>query len=197
MPIMGDDERLAFRLDCGATWLNLLATRGSAFGARPVERIATPERLAEWLDRSEMTPVRPPDEDDLRQVRALRETLRTLALAVAGGEPPPPRAAADVARFLDAQPDPVRLTAAGRLLREPPPTTGAALARIVRQAVDHLTGAERQSLAVCPEHDCRGVFANPTGRRRWCPSPACASRGRVRALRERRRAEAGKDSGKD
>ncbi|MEV6627473.1 CGNR zinc finger domain-containing protein, partial [Amycolatopsis sp. NPDC051114] len=27
------------------------------------------------------------------------------------------------------------------------------------------------------------------GRRRWCPSPACASRGRVRALRERRRAE--------
>ncbi|MEU4521337.1 CGNR zinc finger domain-containing protein [Amycolatopsis sp. NPDC024027] len=32
------------------------------------------------------------------------------------------------------------------------------------------------------------MFADPAGRRRWCPSPACASRGRVRA-QERRRAE--------
>ncbi|MBT2386271.1 ABATE domain-containing protein [Streptomyces sp. ISL-11] len=187
---MTDDERLAFRLDCGATWLNLLATRGRTFGERPVERIATPERLGEWLEHSEMTPVRPPEEADARQARALRETLRPLALAVAGGERPPAGAAAELVHFLDGAPDPVRLVAADRLLRDAPATTADALARIARQAVDHLTGPERHTLAVCPEHDCRGVFANPTGRRRWCPSPACASRGRVRALRERRRAAA-------
>ncbi|WP_058043273.1 CGNR zinc finger domain-containing protein [Streptomyces roseifaciens] len=183
-----EDDRLAFRFDCGAGWLNLLATSGRHFGTHPVERMATPGRLAEWLDRSELTPARPPGAADLRQAHALRETLRPLALAVAEGQPPPAGAVGELTRFLGEERDPVRLVAADRLLREPPATTGAALARIARQAADHLTGPERQTLSVCPEHDCRGVFANPTGRRRWCPSPACASRGRVRALRERRRA---------
>ncbi|MBB5121011.1 hypothetical protein AF335_20090 [Streptomyces eurocidicus] len=183
-----DDAQQAFRFDCGATWLNLLATRGQAFGARPVERAATPERLGEWLERSELPPVRPPDGTDLRRAHELRETLRPLALATVAQEPPPAAALATLARFLDGAPDPVRLVPGDRLRREPPATTDAALARIARQAVDHLTGPDRHTLAVCPEHDCRGVFANPTGRRRWCPSPACASRGRVRALRERRRA---------
>ncbi|MFI1970747.1 hypothetical protein BLA24_09465 [Streptomyces cinnamoneus] len=189
---MKDDDKLAFRFDCGAVWLNLLATRGRSFGADPVERVATPARLAEWLERSELAPARPPTPADLERARALRETLRVLALAVVGGEAPPGEAVAALERFLNAggaDPGPVRLAAApGRLVCEPPPTTDAALVRIARQAVDHLTGVERHTLAVCPEHDCRGVFANPTGRRRWCPAPACASRGRVRALRERRRA---------
>jgi hypothetical protein len=29
-----------------------------------------------------------------------------------------------------------------------------------RRAADHLTGLERHSLKICPEHDCRGVFAD-------------------------------------
>ncbi|MBZ4320487.1 CGNR zinc finger domain-containing protein [Streptomyces huiliensis] len=183
-------EHLEFRFDLGATWLDFLATKGRTFGTRPVERVATAERLVEWFARVELTPVRPPDAADVVRVHAVRETLRLLALPVVEGGTPPAGAVAETARFLAEQPDPVRLTVTDRLLREPPADTGAALARIVRQAVGHLTGPERATLAVCPEHDCRGLFANPTGRRRWCPAPACASRGRVRALRERRRAEA-------
>ena len=184
----GSGDRLAFRLDSGATWLNLLATRGSHFGAHPVERIATPERLREWLERTELAPLRPPDETDLAQAHALREMLRPLAIAIATLEPPPAAAVAAFTAFLDAESDPIRLSGGDRLTRAAPSTARAALARIARQAADHLTGPERQHLAICPEHDCRGVFANPSGRRRWCPAPACASRGRVRALRERRRA---------
>ncbi|MEU3754654.1 ABATE domain-containing protein [Streptomyces olivoreticuli] len=184
---MKDDDRLALRFDCGATWLNLLATRGRCFGADPVERIATPERLGEWLERSELSPVRPSSAAEVREAQALRETLRALALAVVADEPPPAGAVAGLTRFLDATPDPVRLVVGERLTREPPRTAGAALGRVARQAVDHLTGPGREALAICPESDCRGVFANPGGRRRWCPSPACASRGRVRAHRERRR----------
>ncbi|MGW1077496.1 CGNR zinc finger domain-containing protein [Streptomyces sp. NPDC002537] len=185
---MKDDDRLAFRFDCGATWLNLLATRGRSFGADPVERIATAERLGEWLIRSELSPATPPDAADVRRAQEVRETLRALALTVVAGEAPPAGAVAELTAFLDGAPDPLRLVVTDRLRREAPPTTVAALARIARQAVDALTGPERDTLAVCPEADCRGVFANPTGRRRWCPSPACASRGRVRAHRERRRA---------
>ncbi|WP_028925087.1 CGNR zinc finger domain-containing protein [Pseudonocardia acaciae] len=178
-----------FRLDCGATWLNLLATKGQAFGARPVERLATVDRLREWLALTELTPAHPPGEADLRAAWRLRETLRPLAMATVTGAPPPAAEAAELSELLAAAPDPVELRAGGeRLLRRPPPTTAAALARIARQAVDQLTGPQRHDLAICPEHDCRGVFVNQGGRRRWCPSPACASRGRVRALRARRRA---------
>ncbi len=180
---------MAFRFDCGATWLNLLATSGRTFSTHPVERLATPERLAEWFDRCELAPARPPGPHDLAEARRLREILRPLALATVDGDPPPPGPAADLAALLAAHPDPVHLLTRHRLLREPPTTPTAALARIARQAVDHLTGPERHDLAVCGEHDCRAVFTNPTGRRRWCPSPACASRGRVRALRARRKAE--------
>ncbi|GAA1896514.1 CGNR zinc finger domain-containing protein [Streptantibioticus ferralitis] len=185
---MDDEGSLAFRLDCGATWLNLLATSGRTFSDRSVERIATAERLREWLERCELAPVTPPTARDVAAARRLREALRALAMATVTGDRPPAEVAARLEEFLAGRPDPVRLRAAERLSREPPPDAGAALARIARQAVDHLTGPERGTLALCGEHDCRAVFANPGGRRRWCPAPACASRGRVRALRARRKA---------
>ncbi|GAA2120222.1 CGNR zinc finger domain-containing protein [Actinomadura napierensis] len=185
---MVKDDPEAFRLDCGATWLNLLATKGRAFGARPVERIPDVRRFAEWLDACELAPARPVDADDLERVRRLREVLRPIALATVDGEPPSQDDVHALAGFLTI-PEPVELAVDGRLVRVAPADGDAALGRIARQAVDQLTGPERAFLKVCPEDDCRGVFADPAGRRRWCPSPACASRGRVRALRARRNAE--------
>ncbi|MDT7634181.1 MAG: hypothetical protein QOI50_6111, partial [Pseudonocardiales bacterium] len=93
--------------------------------------------------------------------------------------------------FAEGDAGPVRLAAGEPLRREPPANPAEALARIARQALEQLTGPERRHLVSCAEHDCRWVFLDPTGRRRWCPSPSCASRGRVRALRARRKAAAG------
>jgi predicted RNA-binding Zn ribbon-like protein len=176
-----------FRLDMGAPWLNLLATRGRHFGPQPVERIPTPERLRDWLARVELTPLAPVTPADLREAHRLREVLRELALGAVDGMPPRADQASPLTAFLKTEP--VHLAALDRLYRSAPPTASAALARLAHQAADWLTGPLRHDLRACPEQDCRGVFADPGGRRRWCPSPACASRGRVRALRERRRAE--------
>ena len=184
------EDPLAFRFDGGATWLNLLATRGRSHGAHPVERLTDPDRLADWLARSELTPSRAPDHTDLVRARDLRETLRGIAEAAVEHRPPPAAALTALTQFLAEHPDPVRLRATPHLHREPPADTTAALARIARQAADHLTGADRHTLRICAEQDCRWVFADPTGRRHWCPAPACASRGRVRALRARRREQA-------
>lgn len=183
---MATQDRTEFRFDCGATWLNLLATRGNTFGAHPVERLDSPARLADWLTRADLRPHHPPASADLAAAVQLRETLRALALATVDGRPPPPAAVADLSALLADHADPIRLTATDRLRRHPPATATTALARIARQAAEHLTGADRVALKVCPEHDCRGVFTDPTDRRRWCPSPTCATRGRVRALRARR-----------
>ncbi|WP_019926352.1 ABATE domain-containing protein [Nocardia sp. BMG111209] len=184
------EDRTAFRFDLGATWLNLLATSGRTFGADPIERLATPQRLADWLELSGLRPLAEPTSADVEAARQLRETLRPVALAVATATPPDPENVAALEYYLTTEFEPVRLIAADRLLCSAPATTSVALARIARQAVDHLTGPERDDLAVCPECDCRAVFVNAGDRRRWCPSSACASRGRVRALRERRRAAA-------
>ncbi|GAA2065521.1 CGNR zinc finger domain-containing protein [Catenulispora yoronensis] len=188
-------EPIPFRLDTGATWLNLLATRGSAFGRHPEERIPTPERLADWLEAVDLVPTdglkrAAITAEDLDLARHLRETLRPLALCAAAGEQPAPDAAHDLIAFLATADDPLTLTATpDGLTRTPPPTATAALARIARQAADHLTGPERHTLKSCPESDCRGVFTDPDNRRRWCPNPACATRGRVRAHRARKAAD--------
>jgi predicted RNA-binding Zn ribbon-like protein len=186
---MESTPTIPFRLDTGATWLNLLATRGSAFGRHPEERIPTPERLADWLAAVELAPVSGVTAADLDLARRLRETLRPLALSAATGEEPPPEAAAELIAFLQAHDEPLRLVGSTEppgLGRLAPENATAALGRVARQAADHLTGPERHALKSCPESDCRGVFSDPDGRRRWCPSPACASRGRVRAHRARK-----------
>jgi predicted RNA-binding Zn ribbon-like protein len=175
---------MEFRLDCGATWLNLLATRGTHFGDNPVERIPSVERFAEWLDLVELRPARPVRAADLQAGWDLREILRPIALATVDDAAPDPEQVQALGRFLDS--DPVTLTVTDRLVRSRPATTTDALNRIARQAVDHLTGPERTFLFACSESDCRGVFLDTTGRRRWCPNPACATRGRVRAHRARK-----------
>jgi predicted RNA-binding Zn ribbon-like protein len=174
-----------FRLDMGAPWLNLLATRGRHFGPQPVERIPTTERLDDWLARVELAPLARVTHADLRTAHLLREVLRELALGVVDGVPPKAGQVSPLTAFLRTEP--MHLAALDRLHRSAPATASDAFARLAHQAADWLTGPLRHDLRACPEQDCRGVFADPGGRRRWCPSPACASRGRVRALRERRR----------
>ncbi|MFC4942147.1 CGNR zinc finger domain-containing protein [Pseudonocardia sp. GCM10023141] len=178
-----------FRFDCGATWLNLLATRGRSFSDHPEERLASAARLDEWLARSDLQPARAATDVDLEQARDVREALRALAFPTMLDEPAPPAAVTTLNALLAAHHDPVVLVAGEPLRREPPATVAAALARITRHALEQLTGPERHALVVCGEQDCRGIFLDPAGRRRWCPAPACASRGRVRALRARRKAE--------
>jgi predicted RNA-binding Zn ribbon-like protein len=190
MAVVTERQR-EFRFEGGATWLNLLATRGQTFGPRPIERLTSPARLADWLAHCELTPVRAPTTADLARTRELRQALSTLALAVVDGDEPPAEPVARVLEFAAGEAGPVRLATGAALRREPPATPAHALARIARQALDQLTGPERRHLVSCAEHDCRWVFLDLTGRRRWCPSPSCASRGRVRALRARRKAAAG------
>ncbi|MGW1341678.1 CGNR zinc finger domain-containing protein [Kribbella sp. NPDC002412] len=177
-------DRMDFRFDLGATWLNLLATRGTHFGEHPVERLPTVERFAEWLDRVELRPVRKVTAEDLASAYELRELLRPIALATVDGVRPDATQVKALERLVGDEPMRVKVT--GRLVRSRPATAAEALGRIARQAIDQLTGPEREFLSACPEHDCRGVFSDPSGRRRWCPNPTCATRGRVRAHRARK-----------
>lgn len=171
-----------FRTDGGATWLNLLATQGRSFGANPVERLPDEAAVEAWLDLMGLRPDRPVATDHRSQLLELREHLRELALAAADARDADPAAvdAVTVAAAADGGLGPALS----------PPTFAQVLAAIAVSALLALRGPDRAFLTSCDESDCRWVFLDPSGRRRWCPAPACASRGRVRAHRAARQAGA-------
>jgi predicted RNA-binding Zn ribbon-like protein len=174
--------------ETGASWLDLVATVGRAYGPAPVDRLTDPARLADWLATQDLTPRRAPTRADLTRARTLRESLRTLALATRNDTPWPPDA---LATLNTALADDTHLTVitprqapSGPALR-PPATAREALARLAREAAVHLTGPAAGSLHQCADETCGMLYLDPTGRRRWCSAEICGVRNRVRAHRRR------------
>lgn len=183
-----------FRWEAGRVSLDLVATVGKRPTAA-VERLSTPERLAEWLRAAGLTgPDAAAGDADLARFRALREALYRLVRDVRAGRAP---ADADIAAVNDAaavqvRPPQVRAARTG-VVRAAPPADGPrdALAIIARDAVDLLTGPDAAHLGVCAADDCELFFVDPTGRRRFCSASTCGSRTRVAAHRARHRTAIG------
>jgi predicted RNA-binding Zn ribbon-like protein len=70
------------------------------------------------------------------------------------------------------------------------PDVDAALTLIIEQAIDTMSSTDAVYLRECEEPSCRELFIDSTGRRRWCSTPACGIRARVRAHRARLRESA-------
>ena len=185
------------RLDTGAAWLDLLASVGNAYGADPVERLTGPRAMQRWLAHHGLTAEGAPTEADVTDARELRETLRPLVLAVLDGAPVPGPPLRALQRWLDADAPARAVERDGRPALAPPPTPAAALARVARQALDHLGGPQAEHLHACADDECRMAFLDPGGRRRWCAPERCGVRARVRAHRARTAARSHTESSGD
>jgi predicted RNA-binding Zn ribbon-like protein len=178
-------SRTELRYDAGASWLDLLATVGDRFGPDPVERLVSPGRLGEWLAHEGLILDVPPKEADLGAALELRAALAHVVFALLD-RAPVPQPAVELVQGYAARDRPTRLAVvAGELRAEPLPDGGAALARVAREAVDHLAGPPRARLNACADPECRMVYLDPGGRRRWCAANKCGVRARVRAHRSR------------
>jgi predicted RNA-binding Zn ribbon-like protein len=175
------------RCETGATWLDLVATVSQAYGPAAIEHLSSASRLREWLATQNLRPKVDPVEADLIRARELREALRGLALATVHGEPLPRDNAAFLGKVL-ADDQPLKLSIGPRLEIRPPATPRAALARIARQAAEHLAGPAAMTLHTCADPVCGMLFLDAGGRRRWCSADVCGVRSRVRAHRQRRSA---------
>jgi predicted RNA-binding Zn ribbon-like protein len=169
----------------GAAWLDLLAQLAGRYRERQVDSIDNPAALREWLREYGQEPTNDVSMADVEQFQVVREALHRTTVAVMCGDRPQ---AADVrllARALEAdRPLGVRLTDGGiGIVR--PASAGEALARLVRDAVQDLSGPRRVHLRPCGDDTCSGVFFDYTGRRRWCSDERCGNRVRVRAHRAR------------
>ncbi len=168
----------ALRFDAGTPWLDLLATVGGAYGSAPTERLGGVPELTAWLAHEGLTPREPLTDADVAAAREVREALRPVALAVLAHHE------VDVVTLEALQPwldrdEPLRvLSHAGCPIVEAPRTAVVALARVCRQAVEHLTGPERDHLgargrAPGPRSVRNGERALRHGLMRRCKGVAC------------------------
>jgi predicted RNA-binding Zn ribbon-like protein len=183
-------SRTDSRTDTGARWLDLVATRANWPSRAPLERLPDLDTLRDWLERHALAPEAEPTAADLAAVRQIRAALRELAAARVEGRTPHPSAFdtvnAALARAAKAPrhivvPDPIE----PGYLRRRVPDVDAALTLVIEQAVDTMSSTEAAHLRECEEASCRELFLDSTGRRRWCATPACGIRARVRAYRAR------------
>ena len=174
-----------FRTGNGASWLDLLATLTGRYRTAQVDAIDSPTMLRAWLREHGLEPSATVTTDDVQRVGVIREAIHRTAAASLRGERPDP---ADVRRLehaLDAdQAIRVRLGRSGLAVGRPA-TAQEALARVTRDAVQDLTGPQRERLHACGDDTCSGIFLDHTGRRRWCSDERCGNRMRVRAHRAR------------
>ncbi|HEY5202040.1 MAG TPA: CGNR zinc finger domain-containing protein [Acidothermaceae bacterium] len=180
------------RPDTGARWLDLVATRANWPSRAPLERLPGLDALSSWLEHHALAPETEPTAADLAAVRQIRAALRELAAARVEGRTPHPSAFdtvnAALARAAKAPrhivvPDPIEPGYVRRRI----PDVDAALTLIIEQAIDAMSSTEAAYLRECEEATCRELFLDSTGRRRWCSTPACGIRARVRAHRARQR----------
>ena len=173
----------ALRFDAGSLSLDLVATVGRRYG-EPVERLASVERLREWLRGVGLDVDGPLREDDLRRIRSLREDLHSLFRDVLGGGRPSSRvigrvnAAAGMPRL--------RTTRTGLALERSGRPLDPVVALIAADAIRIVVGSERADLRVCDAGDCRMLYlARGRRARRWCSSERCGNRSRVATHRAR------------
>ncbi|MEC3953281.1 CGNR zinc finger domain-containing protein [Nocardia sp. CDC153] len=171
--------------------LNLVATVGGRFTEAPIERLPDARALRAWLGIHGLE-IEACGDADLEAAKTLREAVYELVEAAATNRAPDPAALTAVnarAARPSVRPPMVWDKRNGFFLDRTPLSADQALNLIARDAVDLLTGPERDRLHQCEADTCGTVFvASGGGRpRRWCSSSSCGNRERVRAHRATKR----------
>jgi predicted RNA-binding Zn ribbon-like protein len=133
-----------------------------------------------------------PAEQQLRQVRKLREAIFGVFSAIAASEPPP-EGDLDVLNAFHQ-----RAMSRGKVVSTPEGITWdwegeEALDRplwpIVKSAVDLLLTSDQRRIRECAADDCGWLFYDTSRNqsRRWCSMQSCGNRAKVQQFRERKR----------
>lgn len=158
-----------------------------------VDLLATTADLTQWLDRERLRfPAVGADERTLEELHDLRDAVRSLLIHASGGRAATPSAlnrinelarAAPIARELEQGPGNALESRTVQCVEDP---LRQLLGTVALDAIDLVSGSERDRLHVCDAPSCGMLFV---GRRRWCCS-ACGNRARVARHHQRSRASA-------
>jgi predicted RNA-binding Zn ribbon-like protein len=152
--------------------------------------LADPDGLASWLQGHALaSPGHPPGEQDVAAAAELREALRALLRANAGGDSDP-EAAALVNRLSAQAPVRIEVGADGAATLHGAGTGAeAALAAVLAAAGTAMLDGSWSRLKACVDPECGWAFYDRSRNRsgQWCDMAVCGSRHQVRAYRARQR----------
>lgn len=180
-------EQLEFRFVSGHRALDLLATFADRHRGG-VERLRQPNDLDSWLRGAGLPISSAASAQDLEHARGLREAINRLARASMKGKAGDAKDIAALntwARRSQLAPQLDRRFQ--RHWRCADPVSGA-LALIAREAVELLTGPERELIRECAAAPaCSLLYLDRSRgrRRRWCEMERCGSRAKMSGYRQR------------
>ncbi|BDU06713.1 CGNR zinc finger domain-containing protein [Nocardia cyriacigeorgica] len=162
---------------------NVLATSFTATlterCGEPMERIPTPQRLADWLAVSGLA-VRACTAAQLERARGLREAIHAAATAAAVGDPLPESAVRVINECSRQGRAAAVLTPEGARRWELGPDSDVedALGVIAADAISIVAGERDGRLALCASPTCRAAFfdTSRSRTRRWCEMNTCGNR---------------------
>ncbi|MDF0529332.1 CGNR zinc finger domain-containing protein [Tsukamurella sp. 8F] len=173
--------------------LELVGTVHGRFSEHPSDDLTNPETAAGWLRSNGFPTAKPFGEEDLADLRALRQAIFSVLAAQTEGRAQDPAAVSELNRALQrghitslAAVDPRsqhRLTVVEVGADGPE----AIAHRIAADALALITGPLAERVRQCSAHTCGSFFLDTSraGNRKWCSSTACGNRARVAAHRSR------------
>ncbi|WP_067962631.1 CGNR zinc finger domain-containing protein [Nocardiopsis trehalosi] len=160
----------------------------------PVERIPTPQRLADWLAVSGLA-VDSCTADQLDLGRELREAIHAAATAAAVGDPlPGPALRVINDRSAQGRAAAVLTPEGERRWRlGPASAVEDALGVIAADAISVIAGERDGRLALCASPTCRAAFfdTSQSRTRKWCEMNTCGNRQKKARFTAKRRGEHG------
>jgi predicted RNA-binding Zn ribbon-like protein len=185
----GDDE-LSFRFVSGHRALDFATTFGDRHRSG-VERLRHPGDLDRWLAAAGIAASTPAGAQDLDDARALREVIYRLARGALDGSVDRGDVEAINARARMPRPAPQLDRRWHRDWASSEPI-GGALALIACEAIELLSGPERQLIRECAAAPACSLLYLDRSRartRRWCEMGRCGSRAKMAEYRKRRGAD--------
>lgn len=179
------------RLVTGRLCLELVSTVHGRLGERPRDDLEDRAGLADWL--SGLGIASPATASEFDGFQSVREAVYRLASGEATGTPlPASQRNRDVALINELAggevPVPrMRIRKAQLVPDVATPTAKQVLALVARDAIDLLTGPDRELLCQCEAETCGTLYVDSSRghSRRWCSSESCGNRARVAAHRRR------------
>jgi predicted RNA-binding Zn ribbon-like protein len=180
-----------FRLGLGHPALELVATLAGR-RREPLERLDSPETLADWLGQAGLVAGATCTEEHLAGARELREAVYRLVEAARTEKRPRPADVRVLNVWAAVAPPVPELDARLQTTWRAPDLTAAALGTLARSAVALLTGPDLARVRNCADPTCSLLFIDRSrpGRRRWCSMDRCGNKTKTARYRTRVRASA-------
>jgi predicted RNA-binding Zn ribbon-like protein len=155
------------------------------------EEWTDPGALGSWLRANGFVPGEvSPSDGDLARAKELRESLRALCVANAGG-PLDPDALPRIQVAAERAGLAVRFGPDAALLEPEADGVDAALGRVLAIVAGALNDGTWSRLKACRADDCEWAFYDTSRNRSgaWCSMAGCGNRAKARAFRQRQRSK--------